>query len=125
MVSYERKNRIDEALSLRGMKKIELSDKTGIHKATISNWINQKYQPKQKSLILMAKVLDVSEIWLAGYDVDMERPVEQKKMDQLADTILKIKSDKRYSDLVDNLLKLDDTQLDLVENLINQLLKTD
>ena len=125
MVSYERKNRIDEALNLSGMKKIELSEKTGIHKATISNWINQKYQPKQKSLILMAKVLDVSEIWLAGYDVPMERPIEQKKMDQLADTILKIKSDKRYSDLVDNLLKLDDTQLDLVENLINQLLKTD
>ena len=125
MVGYERKNRIDEALNLRGMKKIELSEKTGIHKATISNWINQKYQPKQKSLILMAKVLDVSEIWLAGYDVPMERPVEQKKMDQLADSILKIRSDKRYSDLVDKLLKLDDTQLDLVENLINQLLKTD
>lgn len=125
MVSYERKNRIDEALSLRGMKKIELSEKTGIHKATISNWINQKYQPKQKSLILMAKILDVSEIWLAGYDVPMERPIEQKKMDQLADSILKIRSDKRYSNLVDNLLKLDDTQLDLVENLINQLLKTD
>lgn len=125
MVTYERKNRIDEALSLRNMKKIELSEKTGIHKATISNWINQKYQPKQKSLILMAKALDVSEIWLAGYDVPMERPVEQKKMDQLAESILKIKSDKRYGDLVDNLLKLDDTQLDLVENLINQLLKTD
>lgn len=123
MMEYERKNRISEALNLSGMKKIELSEKTGIHKATISNWINQKYQPKQKSLLLMAKVLDVSEIWLAGYDVPMERPIEQKKMDQLADSILKIRSDKRYNDIVSKIIMLDDDQLSIVENLLNQFTK--
>lgn len=119
----EKENRIGEALKIRNVKKIELSEKTGIHKATISNWINQKYQPKQISLVKIARALDVSEIWLAGYDVPMERPIEQKKMDTLAESILKIKSDKRYGNLVNNIIKLDETQLTLVENLIEQMIK--
>ena len=69
-------NRISEALSLRGMKKIELAEKTGISKATISHWNNQKYQPKQDNLMKLAKALDVSEMWLAGYDVPMENEIK-------------------------------------------------
>lgn len=116
-------NRIKEALSIRGMKQVELAEKTGISHQKINPWINQRWQPKADSLYKMARALDVSEIWLAGYNVPMERPAEQKKMDQLAESILKIKDNKRYTDLVNKLVKLDENQLDLVENLINQLTK--
>ena len=34
MEDYKRLNRINEALALRGMKKIDLAEKTGISKAT-------------------------------------------------------------------------------------------
>lgn len=119
----EVRNRIREALSLRGMKQIELAERTGISQQKINPWINQRWQPKQDSLYKMAKVLDVSELWLAGYDVPMERPVGQKKMDQLAESILKIKSDKRYTDIVTNIVKLDDDQLIVIETLLNQFTK--
>ena len=71
MTSYERKNRIAEALTLRGMKQVELVEKSGIPKSSINNWISQRWQPKQEALYKMAKALDVSEMWLAGYDVDI------------------------------------------------------
>lgn len=119
----EIRNRIREALSLRGMKQIELAERTGISQQKLNPWINQRWQPKQDSLYKMAIVLDVSELWLAGYDVPMERPVAQKKMDQLAESILKVKSNKRYSDLVNKIVRLDEDQLSLVENLIDQLIK--
>lgn len=116
-------NRIEMALNMRGIKPVELSEKTKISKASISSYCSQRWQPKQDALHKMATVLDVSELWLAGYDVPMERPVPQKKMDQLAETILTIKNNERYMSIVYNLVKLDDTQLLLVENLMSQLIK--
>ena len=72
------KNRIREALSIRNMKQIELSERSGIDKAAINHYINHRYQPKQQGLLKMAKILDVNEMWLAGYDVPMERNVVDK-----------------------------------------------
>lgn len=119
----EIRNRLEEALNMRGLKPVELADKTNISKSSISSYCRQRWQPKQDALHKMAMVLDVSELWLAGYDVPMERPVAQKKMDQLAESILKVKGNERYINLVNSIVKLDDAQLDLVENLIYQLLK--
>lgn len=65
-------NRIKEALKIRNMKQVELSEKADIHKGALSNWISQHYQPKEEALVKMSKVLNVSEAWLAGFDVPME-----------------------------------------------------
>ena len=73
MEQKEIRNRMREALQLRGMKQIELSDKTGIDKGQISSYLSGKYKPKQENLSLMAVALDVSEYWLMGLDVPMER----------------------------------------------------
>ena len=61
------------------MKQVELCEKTGIAKGTLNNWLAQRWQPKQEPIMKMAQVLDVSEMWLAGYDVPMER---QKNTDE-------------------------------------------
>lgn len=117
------KNRLNEALAIRGMKQIELAEKTGIDKSSINGWKSQRWQPKSEPLHKMAKVLCVSELWLAGYDVPMERPVAQQKRDQLNDSILQIKSNDKYMFIVNNLVNLDESQLSLVESLITQLIK--
>lgn len=97
--SYKRKNRIAEALSLRAMKQIELCEKTGIKKASVNGWIKQNWQPKQDSLYKMAKALDVSEMWLAGYDVPMQRSPEQVKVDELTLLFNEIKNNERLKNL--------------------------
>ena len=66
------KERIKEALQIRGMSAAELSRKSGIDKGSISNYLKGKYLPKQSAIGAMAIALHVSPAWLMGYDVEME-----------------------------------------------------
>lgn len=65
--------RINKALAIRGMKQVDLSEKTGIPKSAISQYCSGAFKPKQKRLFLIAEALDVDEAWLMGLDVPMER----------------------------------------------------
>ena len=65
--------RLKQALSITGVKQIELSRLTGIYKGTINNYLLGKYEPKQDKLEKIADALNVSPVWLMGYDVPMER----------------------------------------------------
>lgn len=67
------KNRLKAAMSLRAMTATELSDRSGISKPRISQYLKGVYEAKQQGLYDLALALDVSEAWLMGYDVSMER----------------------------------------------------
>lgn len=123
MTSFERRNRIREALAIRNMKQVELAEKCDIAKGTISNWLNNRYQPKQKPLYKMAKVLDVSEMWLAGYDVPMERPVAQVKNDELAQLITEIRNNDDLKNLFLSICNLSDDQRNIIKNMVNEFSK--
>ena len=123
MDNYERNNRIDEALNLRGMKAIELAERTGLNKGSISHWINQKWQPKHKAIMLMANVLEVDEMWLAGYDAPMERPAERVKLDKLARSINIVRNDEKLTDLMINITQLNEQQRTILENMVSDWLK--
>ena len=72
--------RMRQALQRKGMKQAELADKTGIDKGQISSYLSGKYKPKQENLSLLAAALDVSEYWLMGLDVPMEREGSEKAL---------------------------------------------
>ena len=55
------------------MKAVNLSEKTGIGKSSISQYRNGIVNPKQDRIYLMAQALNVNEMWLMGHDVPMER----------------------------------------------------
>lgn len=65
--------RINEALSIRSMKPIDLARATGIPKASISQYMSGYVEPKQNRIYLISKALNVREAWLMGYDVPMNR----------------------------------------------------
>lgn len=65
--------RLDKALNLRKMKPADLARATGLTEGQISAYRKGTYEAKQKSIYLIAKALNVSEPWLMGYDVNMER----------------------------------------------------
>ena len=123
MTEYERRNRIAEALSIRGWKQVDLVERTGIAKASINGWVKQNWQPRQKSLMKMAKALDVSEMWLAGYDVPMERPTAQKKSDELTQLIIEIKEHEDLKDLFTSICNLTDDQQNTIKSMVNELAK--
>ena len=65
------KDRLTEAMTLRGMRASELAKRTGLSKARISQYVNGKFIPKSDAILLIAEVLQVSELWLMGKDAVM------------------------------------------------------
>lgn len=65
--------RLKRALTIKNMKPIDLANKSGINKATISQYLSGKYKAKQDNIYILSKALDVNEAWLMGYDVSMDR----------------------------------------------------
>ena len=65
--------RLKEAMAVRDIKAAELSRMTGLSKARISQYTNGVYEAKPRAICLLAGALDVSEAWLMGGNVSMER----------------------------------------------------
>lgn len=67
------RSRLKEAMEIRGLKVVDLVEKTGYTKSKISQYMNGVYEPKPDALFTIAKVLDVDEGWLMGYDCPMDK----------------------------------------------------
>lgn len=70
-------NRLQKAMQIRNLKASELSEKANIPKSAISQYLSGLYEAKQKSIFKLANVLNVSEAWLMGLDVPMERQFDK------------------------------------------------
>lgn len=75
--------RLNEAMDIRGMKQVDLVEKTGIGKSAINHYVSGKYEAKQKALYLLAQALDVDEAWLMGYNVPMDKIDAEEYIDNL------------------------------------------
>ena len=69
--------RIKKALVIKGMKQSDLCRLTKIPKSALSQYVSGAFEPKQDRIYLMAQALNVSEAWLMGLDVPMERQVKK------------------------------------------------
>lgn len=65
--------RIETALVIKGMTRGDLCRLANVPKSSLSLYLSGAYEPKQDRIYNMAKALNVSEAWLMGYDVPMER----------------------------------------------------
>lgn len=63
--------RIEKALTMRNMKQSELCKLADVPKSSLCLYLKGAYEPKQDKIFKMAKVLNVSESWLMGYDVSI------------------------------------------------------
>ena len=103
------KDRLQEAMRLRDVTAAELSRKTGLSKAQLSQYVNGTYEAKQLALHKLAVALNVSEVWLMGYDVPCERQIinasdfsEKEKI-----VILAYRNHPAMQDAVDTLLGIE------------------
>lgn len=110
--------RLREAMTLRGVRAVDLSEKTGIPKGAISYYMAGKSRPKADRLYTIAQALNVSEAWLLGYDVPMTRTDSQKKNDQLAKLIVRLRTDEDFLGTVATLASLSESKYRGIEQLI-------
>ena len=69
--------RIKKALKIKGMRQAELCKLANIPKSSLSQYLNGDFEPKQDRIYLIAQALNVSEAWLMGFDVPMERQAKK------------------------------------------------
>lgn len=83
-------NRIKQAMQFSNLKQVDIVNKaknlekeTGIKlsKTDLSQYVNGKVTPGQKKLYVLAKILNVSEAWLLGYDVEKKRIDDKSRGD--------------------------------------------
>ena len=71
--SAKTSDRLKEAMRASNIKQAELARLTNLSKGGISNYVTGRYEPKSDIISKLAAALNVSEMWLWGYDVPMER----------------------------------------------------
>lgn len=68
-------NRLKTVMAEHKITQTELAKRTGIRQSSISDWLNNRYEPKQDKVYLLANALNVSPAWLLGYDEpDIPKP---------------------------------------------------
>lgn len=73
-------NRLKKAMQTCNYTQAQLSEKTGLDKSLISNYLSGNYKAKQDKLSILANALNVSETWLMGYDVIInEEKIDNKE----------------------------------------------
>lgn len=98
----EIRNRLQHGLDIRGMKPIDLCNKTKISKSAISQYLSGYAKPKADRIFIIAKALDVNEAWLMGLDVPMER--SDKKLNNIDEKTIIEKYNKLNKKQKENLL---------------------
>ena len=115
--------RLREAMATAGVNQTDLAESTGLSNSSISRYLSGQMEPKPKAIALLARALNVTEMWLWGYAVPQERPLEQKKNDDRAKVIARLRSDPDFNELVTQLDKLPADQYASIKQLISTLVK--
>lgn len=119
MENNDFKSRLREAMTDRNMKAVDLANKAKIPKGAISYYLAGKSQPKSDRLYEIAKVLDVNEAWLLGYDVPKERTKKQKENDDLVKITVKLRKDQDFFNTVKALSELSEEQYNSIKQLLS------
>jgi transcriptional regulator with XRE-family HTH domain len=110
-------------MDAKGKKQADLVRETGLDRGSISSYLSGKYEPKQKAIYKLSQALDVSEAWLLGYEVPMDRSLESKKNDQLAKLVVRLRADEAFYNTVVELAELDGNQHEAIRQLVATLKK--
>lgn len=122
--------RLRKALSLRNMRQQELSEKTGISKGSISQYMSGYAEPKVDRTYLMAQALNVNPVWLMGFDAPMDKESENERQERtfnrlsvyLGKTFGEEKISPKLLQLVEDFMKLNSVQQESVLVLVHSMI---
>ena len=86
--------RLQELMDIKNINQVDLCQRTGIPKSSMSMYLSGERSPRQNRLSQIAEKFNISEAWLMGYDVPMERT------DSLSDETLSQKDKRDILDII-------------------------
>ena len=121
MQSASTAERLLEAMRDIEMQPADLARATGINKSSLSRYLSGEYEPKQKAINKLAIALNVSEMWLWGYDVPKERDIKQKNNDDLVEITVRMRRDAAFFKAVKSLYELSADDFETINRLLSTL----
>ncbi len=115
--------RLRIAVEKSGKTQAEIVRETGINKASLSRYLKGAYAPKSTALYKLALALNVSDMWLEGYDVPMERSRKQKEIDFKNNLYKQISQDMDLLRTISQYYNLPDEKKKIVRDLVESLSK--
>lgn len=91
-------DRLKQIMKLRGLRQVDIlklslpiCEKYHIkmNKSDISQYVSGKVEPSQEKLVVLGMALNVTEAWLMGFDVPMERKDTKEKAEEDFDLLYK------------------------------------
>ena len=111
--------RLAIAMQMAGKRQADLTNETGLNKSTISRYVSGQSEPKADAISRLASALNVSEMWLWGYDFPMERTDMQKKNDQLVKLVTRMRKEEKFACAVKMLDELSEDKLDNIMQILS------
>lgn len=115
-------NRIRMAMTRANKKQVDIVRETGIDKGALSSYLSGKYEPKSDGIHKLAEALDVSEMWLWGYDCPMQRPARKKENDALTDIVVRVRTDDEFATFCEKVVQLNPEQFASVMQVVDAFL---
>ena len=113
------KTRLQTAMDMNNKKSVDLVNDLGIPKSAMSQYLSGKSKDMDsRRLYKICSYLNVSEAWMMGFDVPMERTEVQKNNDIMADIIVRMRTDADFLSVVELLNNLDSDQLASVKQML-------
>jgi transcriptional regulator with XRE-family HTH domain len=122
------KDRLQYAMDIREKKAVDLVKDLKIPKSAVSQYLSGKSQKMDSERLNdICIYLNVSEPWLLGYDVQMERirkEIEEKPV-EMAERHFEIMMDEDIAEIFDEFKSLDSSKKKIVKDLIHNLAETE
>lgn len=96
MPKYTTSERLKQIMNLRNLKQIDIVRlaepyckiyKVKMGRNAVSQYVSGKVLPRQNALFILGQALNVSEAWLMGFDVPMERITDEAETNLLNDDL--------------------------------------
>ena len=113
--------RLQIAMDDARMQPADLAKAANINKGSLSRYLSGEREPKQITANKMAIALNVSEMWLWGYDVPKERDVKKKENDDLVEITVRMRRDVAFFKAVKSLYKLSAEDFETIDRLLSTL----
>lgn len=94
------KNRLRQAMDEKGYRQVDVVEKyeayckknnienLKLSRSHLSMYLSGKFEPSSPRIAILAKILDVSEAWLIGYDVPKGTPSLDRNSNEYIDAIV-------------------------------------
>lgn len=113
--------RLQIAMDKRKIKQIDLARVADVNQGALSRYLKGSYEPKSATIYKLALALDVSDMWLEGYDVPMERSRKQKEIDFKNNLYKKIAQDMDLLKTISQYYNLPEEKQKTIRDLVDQM----